>query len=319
MSLAACLMLSTLVLAVLGAPVLTRLTRRGTVPLLGVTAWLVAIGSVLATWLAAIALLVEQVLHTWQQTGPTVIACCGVSYSVTGGASGTAVRLILLLSGGLGAVALVRLAWRLATRLGAARRHNHRHGHTARLVGRPNPRWGAVVLDAPQRVAYCVAGRPGTIVVSTATLAALDDTQLAAVLDHERAHLTGHHHLIMAATRVLAALLPGVPLFAAGAIEVCRLLEMRADDRAARVHSPGQVARALAAMSGHTALPDGALGATGASVAARIERLLLPVGIGHRASIRGAVVLTLSTFLLMPATVGLVSLLAPGACGGPTG
>src|SRR5260370_1178978 len=100
------------------------------------------------------------------------------------------------------------------------------HARMARLVGRRVLGRDAVVLDAPERVAYCVAGRPHTIVVTSAALAALDERHLDAVLAHERAHLVGRHHLLLALTRSLAAILPTVALFRTGAAEVARLLEM---------------------------------------------------------------------------------------------
>jgi Zn-dependent protease with chaperone function len=49
---------------------------------------------------------------------------------------------------------------------------------------------------------YCVPGRLPTIVVTTGALAVLEPEQLAAVLAHERAHLAGRHHLLLAVTGV---------------------------------------------------------------------------------------------------------------------
>src|SRR5260370_1182733 len=83
------------------------------------------------------------------------------------------------------------------------------HAEAARMTGRRRPGVSAaVVLDAAQRVAYCVPGRRPTIVVTSAALAVLDPAQLPAVLAHERAHLAGRHHLLIALTRALA---PGSP------------------------------------------------------------------------------------------------------------
>jgi Zn-dependent protease with chaperone function len=72
----------------------------------------------------------------------------------------------------------------------------------------------------------------------------LDPEQLTAVLAHERAHLAGRHHLLLAITRSLAAVAPFVPIFARGTGEVARLAEMRADDAAAgRAGGEGRVRR----------------------------------------------------------------------------
>jgi Zn-dependent protease with chaperone function len=105
----------------------------------------------------------------------------------------------------------------------------------------------AVLLDAVPRVAYCVPGRPATIVLSSGALAVLDPAQLTAVLAHERAHLAGRHHLLISLTRGLSASFPAVPLFTQGPGEVARLAEMCADDatltRVQRLLDPPRRAR----------------------------------------------------------------------------
>ena len=90
------------------------------------------------------------------------------------------------------------------------------------------------MLDDPRPAAYCVAGRPAAIVVTSGALAVLDPPQLGAVLAHESAHLAHGHHTLATVTRGLAAAFPGIPLFTRGAAEVARLAEMAADDTAAR-------------------------------------------------------------------------------------
>ena len=54
------------------------------------------------------------------------------------------------------------------------------------------------------------AGRP--VVLTSAAVEALDDTQLAAVLAHERAHQRGRHHLLVSLAGSLAAAFPRVPM-----------------------------------------------------------------------------------------------------------
>jgi len=139
------------------------------------------------------------------------------------------------------------------------------------------------VLDATQPAVYCVPGRPPTILLTTGALAVLDPDQLTAVLAHERAHLAGRHHLLLAVTRSLAAIAPAVPLITRGTGEVARLAEMRADDVAARRTGGEQGRRtlltALLAMgAGLAGAPASAawLPATGGVVAARVRRLADP-------------------------------------------
>ena len=57
-------------------------------------------------------------------------------------------------------------------------------------------------MDHPRPMAYCLAGRQPTVVLTTGTLSVLDPGQLAAVLAHERAHLASRHHLLMTVARV---------------------------------------------------------------------------------------------------------------------
>ncbi|WP_198540080.1 M56 family metallopeptidase, partial [Streptomyces sp. CT34] len=120
-----------------------------------------------------------------------------------------------------------------------------RAGHRVVLdmVGRSDIERGVVVLESDERAVYCLPGRRRRTVVTTGTLRALDDVQLAAVLAHERAHLAERHTLVLAWSDALA--FPRIPLFRDARAEVARLVELRADDVAAT--SPGRraVAEAL--------------------------------------------------------------------------
>jgi len=87
-------------------------------------------------------------------------------------------------------------------------------------------------------------------VISSAALEALTPDQLAAVMAHERAHLRGHHHLVLAGARSLQRAFPRVPLFAAAPTELAALVEMVADDRAGRGGLGTDVATALLALAG---------------------------------------------------------------------
>jgi Zn-dependent protease with chaperone function len=163
------------------------------------------------------------------------------------------------------------------------------------------------VLDAPQPAAYCVPGRPAAIVLTSGALAVLEPAQLGAVLAHERAHLAGHHHLLISLTRGLAASFPGVPLFTRGPAEVAGLAEMSADDAAARRTGRGALVAALLAMGTGTAVPAAALAATSGPVTARVNRLLDPPRPGRHARYGLALV---SMTLLLATVSGLVSVFA---------
>jgi beta-lactamase regulating signal transducer with metallopeptidase domain len=124
------------------------------------------------------------------------------------------------------------------------------------------------------------------------------------VLAHERAHLAGRHHLLIALTRGLAATFPGVPLFTRGPAEVARLAEMCADDAAARRSGRPTLVTALLAMGTGAAVPAAALGATTCAVAARVQRLLEPAPPARHARNRLAL---LTAMLLLALVSGLVT------------
>jgi beta-lactamase regulating signal transducer with metallopeptidase domain len=96
------------------------------------------------------------------------------------------------------------------------------------------------------------------------------------VLAHERAHLAGRHHLLLAATRALAASLPRIRLFTVAETEIAGLLEMCADDTAARRHGAAALLAAILALAGADPIPSAALGANTVGVCERVTRLTNP-------------------------------------------
>ncbi len=159
-----------------------------------------------------------------------------------------------------------------------------RRGHLARQVQRAQL-WlvatrrirGAdlLVIDHPLPLAFCLPGRARTIIVSTSAVASLTPVELTAVLAHERAHLRGHHHLILAWARAVAKGLWFLPDLRRIITEQARLLEMAADDRAVRATSSPVVTAALLRLV-NAPTGDHALGAAEHAVAARIARLASP-------------------------------------------
>ncbi|MCL9796902.1 M56 family metallopeptidase, partial [Frankia sp. AgKG'84/4] len=103
------------------------------------------------------------------------------------------------------------------------------------------------ILDHPIAVAYCVPGvRHARVVVSRGLLNTLDAAELDAVLAHEAAHVAGRHDLVIqpfvAWERTFPFLRPARDATAA----VSLLVEMLADDAAARRSGRRCLARALA-------------------------------------------------------------------------
>lgn len=282
MNIAACLLLYSFAVAVLAPRPLRRLTRSGMAPRLGVAAWLAVMLSVVGSWAAAAVSLAGDLVRDWGHPAQLASTCFAALHAVATGRSGVILQFGLLGLTTAAAGALAVVASRLARALRSARARTHEHAHAARIVGRRLGGLDVFVLDAPERVAYCVAGRPGTIVVTSSALDVLDQQNLDAVLAHERAHLAGRHHQILALTRGLAGVLPRIAIFTTGAAEVARLLEMCADDDAARSHGPATLLDALLTLTGYAPLPRGSLGATGSGLSARAERLAAPVTAADR-------------------------------------
>lgn len=131
---------------------------------------------------------------------------------------------------------------------------------------------GLRILDVKQPLAYCLPGVRSRVVVSEGTLSALSDSEIAAILTHERAHLRARHDLVL---EMFTAVHAAFPRFvrSASALDAVRLLiEMLADDAAVRAAGPTPLARALVACaSGRT--PSGALAAGGPTTVLRVRRL----------------------------------------------
>ncbi|WP_109530166.1 MULTISPECIES: M56 family metallopeptidase [Nocardia] len=309
MNLALGLLLYGTAVALFGPPILRRLTRRGVAPRLGVTAWLVAIGGALGSWALAAGVLVVEFAAIWRHPSEALRACYAVLSTPAHPHTATAAKVVTFAVSALVIAGVTAIVAHVATVAVRLRRHTHRHGRAVRMVGRRMPDLGAVVLDSPEPQAYCVAGRPDTIVVTTAAVDALTGEQLAAVLAHERAHLRGRHAALTGILRSTAAALPGVRVVTEGSVEIGRLLEMCADDRAAHSHGPASLLGGLLALLDAGApAPAGALHAAGTAVLARAERLVAPVGVVARARNRTALLGVIATTVigLSEITVGVL-------------
>ena len=284
-------------------------------PLLGIGTYLAAAWSVVtALGLAGLTLAV----HATALGGGLshLIGACVLrlrdAYATPGGA--TAAGLGLTLAGAV----MARTALTALTHLRAVRRQAVQHAQTARLVGRREPALGAVLVDHEQPAAYCVAGPHPTVILTTATLQALDPEQVDAVLAHERAHLASHHHRLLAIARIARQVLPCLPLMRDADTQITRLVEMHADDAATTDGDTGPLATALAVLAA-AAGPAPGLAAATTDAVQRIQRLLRPaepLSRVRRQLLRaGAAALALTPVLLAltPAIVALALGRVPAA------
>jgi Zn-dependent protease with chaperone function len=272
MTIAAILIAYAVGVGTLGGILLRRARWTARAPYLAIATYLAAVWSVVAALgLAGLTLAV----HAPALSGglSRLIGACVLrlreTYGTPGGATVAAIGLTLA-----GAV-VARTALTAATHYRAAWREAQRHAQTAQLVGRPDPSLGAVLVEHGEPVAYCVAGRDPTVIVSTGAVSALDSGQLKAVLAHERAHLAGRHHQLLALARIGRLVLPFLLLMRDAEPQVTRLVEMHADDAAAKTHDPRSLATALVVLA-TGASPQPALAAAATDSVQRVHRLLRP-------------------------------------------
>ncbi|MGW6503390.1 M56 family metallopeptidase [Nonomuraea angiospora] len=206
----------------------------------------------------------------------------------------------------VGGLVLARLAHTGGAVLLGARRERRRHAEALSLLGKHDLALDALVVDYDERLAYCLPGRKGHAVITTGALRSLAPEQVAAVLAHEQAHLRGRHHLVLAGAETLARAFPRVPLFEAARAEIARLVELLADDVAARRHPRVHIAAALVRLATGR-VPAFALGAGGETALTRVRRMLHPQEpLDRRERLAGLLVVTV--LLAGPATLAA----APG-------
>lgn len=156
------------------------------------------------------------------------------------------------------------------------------------------------ILEVSEPLAYCLPGVRSRVVVSEGTLDSLTETELAAILRHERAHLRARHDLVLEAFTAAHAAFPRFVRSASALDAVQLLVELLADDAAVRATGRTPLARALVTCaSGQT--PLGALAAGGPSTVLRVRRLC---GRGNSRPVAAAAYLAAVAVLAVP-TVAL--------------
>jgi Zn-dependent protease with chaperone function len=156
------------------------------------------------------------------------------------------------------------------------------------------------ILDVEQPLAYCLPGVRSRVVLSEGTLTTLSDSEVTAILSHERAHLRARHDLVL---EMFTAVHAAFPRFvrSAYALDAVRLLiELLADDAAMRATGPTPLARALVACASGR-IPSGALAAGGPTTVLRVRRL---GGRGNSLALAASAYLAAAAVLVVP-TVAL--------------
>lgn len=290
-------------LAWLAPPLLRRLTYQGVSPRFGVCAWIAIVGATLVAWLVALVMLIG--VTTNSILSGAIVTLCLELFGLSGhtpmaGRIGS----VALVAAGTGTAAIALL--RTGDCMSRLRARSREHAHAAWVIGRPTGHSHVVVVASDRPAAYCVVGRPNAIVVTSAAMEALSPSQLEAVLAHERAHIAGRHHHILMLLNALADAMPRLPLFRAARTCVAELLEMCADDTAARRVGMRPLLGGLSALAGHHPAVHEGLGAAGTAVVARAQRLVSPTR--RHVRWRHRLCLTASTTVML-ATPALIQLL----------
>ncbi|GLY68795.1 M56 family metallopeptidase [Amycolatopsis taiwanensis] len=199
----------------------------------------------------------------------------------------------------LGVLVLLVLAARLviAGIVGIRQRARMRREQlaTLRIAGRSDGGMPATLWLAHDRpLAFSLGGRRGVIVATEGLHRHLPGDAVAAVLAHERAHLKGKHHQLIALAECLRLALPFLPLFRQATAALRELVELAADVAATRECGARAVRSALLGVSGCGA-PAAALAMARDAVdlrLARLERGVLPPAGLRRAAICGAAGMT---------------------------
>lgn len=282
MTVAVALLLGAVVAGWLVPRVLRRadLRYRDPAPLIG--AWLLSMAGVLLSGATGVVLLL---LPDHGTVGSLAAALHSCWTALQHGTSprleewGGVLSAALLLGGA------VRLLIVAAGEVVRVRRARRRHLEIVRVAGRPEGARPVTLWLAHDRpLAFSLAGRPGVVVATEGLTRHLTADGAAAVLAHERAHLRGRHHLLVSLAEILRQTVPFAPLFRQAPAVIRGLVELAADEAAARRHGSAAVHAALLGVSGHS-VPDGALGMGHDVVALRLARLKhrTPTGSTRRA------------------------------------
>jgi Zn-dependent protease with chaperone function len=209
-----------------------------------------------------------------------------------------AVALIAALA--VAAVIVLRLLVSLGGVMWRSRARRARHRLLVDLLDRAEQRHGLDVaglrvLDGAQPLAYCVAGRSPRVVLTGGALDVLDGPQIAAVIAHEQAHLRHRHELVRESFTAFYQAVPR-PLRSQAPLDAVRLLlEMIADDAAARRTGPEAVGAALRLLG-----DDGA----GDDRRRRLDRLARPQPMATALSV--LVLLAAGALLVLPTLIVVV-------------
>jgi beta-lactamase regulating signal transducer with metallopeptidase domain len=285
--------------------VLNRMMARRIDPQVVLVTWVALVAT---SFLTVIAALVVVVLPTH---GPMSLVVQLVHHCWTSVQHGAlpqlhAVTALLLLIGVTSLLLLVSV--RLMRHVRRQRSVHRRQLELLRVAAQPEAgRFPTMWLPHSKPLAYSVAGTPPFVVATNGVRDELCARGTAAVIEHERAHLQGRHHMLVGLAEALASSAPWLPLLRHSPALVRTAVELAADRSAALLHGADSVRSALLVMSdAHDGpAPSYALGMADNAVALRLHHLECLKSKPTRAKRAVASGLAGLTAALLPALAGM--------------
>lgn len=304
MTVALALLAGAALVAVLMPRLLWRLHRTHLDPLVLIAGWVLSGVGVLGTTVVAVLLLL---LPEHGIQGALVQALHGCWTAVTHGSPPRVEQL----AGLAGSMALMAVGLRVAL-IGRRQTIRRRHAREQRLdilrlAGRSDDEQPPTLwLEHDRPLAFSLPGRRGLVVATEGLAEHLAPREVFAVLEHERAHVRGRHHLLLAAAEALAWALPFLPLLRHASAALRDLVEFAADATAIRRCGARALHDALARVAGLD-LPPTALAAGNQAVDLRLRRLANPRPVhGSTRRALGAVLAGVGSLIAPMALAGLV-------------
>lgn len=298
------LLLGTAVVGLYGHRPLLWLADRRLDPTILLTGWLLSTVGLIVSTVATISLFA---LPADEHPASGIFRLAGGCWTALSSGSVPGWREGLAALGVIGAATiLLRIGWVVTVRR-RRRRKTAPHVDQLRLLAAGAPARDPLWVRDDRPLAMSIGGRPGVIVMSDSLRHHLTPGALAATLEHERAHLRGRHHLLVAIVETLAAALPMSPLLRAAPAALEDLIELAADAHAARRCGPAAVQEALSRLTGQ---PTPAVGLAMASrlTQARLRRLATgSVGATRAMRIAGCTAVGVAA-LSLPAGAGWLAL-----------
>ncbi|MER7012276.1 M56 family metallopeptidase [Saccharopolyspora sp. NPDC000359] len=272
MILAVALLLGVAVVAGCAPAALHRMLQRRADPQLVLMTW----GALVATTFTTVTAALTIVVLPTHGSAPLLVQLLHHCWTALQHGSAPPVHLVagLLLPTTVGVLS-ARVSTRFLRHTRHQRREHRRHLELLRVAARQEAGAFPIMwLPHPEPMAYSVAGTPSFVVATDGVRHRLG-ADAAAVLEHERAHLRGRHHLLVGLAEALSRSAPWIPLMRRSPDLVRTAVELAADRSAAHQHGPGSVRSALLRMTGGRTgpLPSHALGMANSAVALRLHHL----------------------------------------------